>query len=95
MKTSIKIANLLFAFAFFAFLVTVGVASITRPQQTNSIYENRVLASYPTPTVESLATGRYFTKLETALCDHSAYRNAFLRLKRGWTLPWAGRWSIP
>lgn len=86
MKTGIKIANLLFVLAFLAFLATVGVTSVTRPQQTDSVYENRVLASYPTPTVENLATGRYFTKLETALCDHSAYRNAFLRLKTGMDL---------
>ncbi len=83
MKTSIKIANLLFALGFFAFLALIGVGHFALPEQTLSVYENRALADYPALQSRSVADGRYFTDLEKALCDHTAYRDSFLRLKTG------------
>lgn len=81
MKKSTIFANLTFAAAFIAFLVFMGVQSYRLPKESVSLYENRTLAEVPEVTAASLGDGAYFTDLETALCDGSAYRTAFLRLR--------------
>lgn len=81
MSKQIKIANILFSLACLLLLAAVWVWGMLQPKETMSRYENRALAELPQFSAETAADGSYFTKLETALCDHSPFRDGLLRLR--------------
>ncbi len=76
-----KLSDLLFVGLFMAVLAGVLLITLLRHGGTTSYYENRDLATFPTPAVAAVADGDYFTELETALCDHAPLRTSALKLK--------------
>ena len=81
MSKQTKIANILFPLICLILLAAVWVRGALQPKETVSLYENRALAELPVLSVETIGDGSYFTALETALCDHSAFREILLQTR--------------
>jgi len=75
-----RFANIIFAVFFAAFLFGVPVLTVLGPHSGYSFYENRKLAGVPELTLDGLVEGQYFNDIETALSDHIALRDRFLKL---------------
>lgn len=75
-----RVANIVFAVFFAAFLFGVPVLTVLGPHSGYSFYENRKLAGIPELTLERLADGQYFNDIETALSDHIGLRDRLLKL---------------
>ena len=66
----------------FAFLITAPLVMILFfPKDDFSAEENRMLASLPTASAESLLDGSFSKGLETYTADHFPFRPVLLKLK--------------
>jgi hypothetical protein len=74
-----KVANLLFIVFFLGFLFVGTFATVTRPPETVSFYENRTLAVIPDFNQEKFLNGSWFSAWETYLKDHAAGRSTLLK----------------
>ncbi len=72
-------ANILFIMCFLGFLFIGMTVTIVRPKETESFYENRMLASVPVLNKESFISGSWFNDWETYLKDHAAARSTLLK----------------
>ncbi len=57
-----------------------SAVSVFSPKEKGSFYENRRLAVFPVPSVETVLDGTFFSNVETYISDHFAYRVPLLRL---------------
>lgn len=69
-----NVCNLIFVALVLAALVTFAVLHISTPKKTESNYENRMLATCPTPAADAVRDGSFHTALEKFLQDHMPYR---------------------
>ncbi|MEI3500938.1 MAG: hypothetical protein V8Q39_05485 [Anaerovoracaceae bacterium] len=66
----------------FAVFITVSMAvTLSNRDETYSYFENRLYATVPEVTAESVAGGEFFSGLESFLCDHAAGRQILLKAK--------------
>ena len=75
-----KLANILVTLGFLGFLALVLVATLVRPKESWSYYENRNLARPAELTLENLWNGTFPNSVESVLQDHAAGRNTMLKL---------------
>lgn len=61
-------------------LAVFSAVSVFSPKEKGSFYENRRLAVFPVPSVETVLDGTFFSNVETYISDHFAYRVPLLRL---------------
>ena len=61
-------------------LAVFSADSVFSPKEKGSFYENRRLAVFPVPSVETVLDGTFFSNVETYISDHFAYRVPLLRL---------------
>lgn len=73
-------ACIVFLAVFCAALFAFPLRTLFGPHAGVSFYEQRSLAPLPSPTVEALWTGSFFSDAETALSDHAAWRDTLLGL---------------
>ncbi len=66
---------------FFAVIGTVSLLGLIVPDKQFSENENRVLASAPSLTVQSILDGSFMKKAETYLTDQFPFRNAAISVK--------------
>lgn len=76
-----RMAELFITVCFLAFLVIGLAVTVLRPRETVSFYENRALAGFPRPTVQSVGDGSFATQFEVYLDDHAALRSSMLFAK--------------
>ena len=76
-----KISRVFVPVCFAAVLLILMAATILRPMEYSSYFENRDLAAFPQLTAQSLMDGSFFTGLERFFTDHSAGRNSLLKIK--------------
>ena len=67
--------------SFFLIVGTVSFTGIITPDRDFSENENRVLASMPALTLQSLADGSFMKKAETYLADQFPFRDTAIRFK--------------
>lgn len=72
-------ANILFMLCFLAFLYLGAAATVLKPKETVSVFENRELASIPEVSKHSLWNGSWFSGWESYLKDHAAGRETLLK----------------
>ena len=60
-------------------LAVFSAVSVFSPKEKGSFYENRRLAVFPVPSVETVLDGTFFSNVETYISDHFAYRVPLLR----------------
>lgn len=76
-----RVSELFITVCFLAFL-GIGLAiTVLRPREHISYYENRALAAFPRPTVQSVGDGSFASQFEVYLDDHAALRNSMLFAK--------------
>lgn len=61
-------------------LAVFSAVSVFSPKEKGSFYENRRLAVFPVPSVETVLDGTFFSDVETYISDHFACRVPLLRL---------------
>ena len=61
-------------------LAVFSAVSVFSPKEKGSFYENRRLAVFPVPSVETVLNGTFFSDVETYISDHFACRVPLLRL---------------
>lgn len=61
-------------------LAVFSAVSVFSPKEKGSFYENRRLAVFPVPNVETVLDGTFFSDVETYISDHFACRVPLLRL---------------
>lgn len=61
-------------------LAVFSAVSVFSPKEKGSFYENRRLAVFPVPSVETVLYGTFFSDVETYISDHFACRVPLLRL---------------
>ena len=61
-------------------LAVFSAVSVFSPKEKGSFYENRRLAVFPVPSVETVLDGTFFSNVETYISDHFACRVPLLRL---------------
>ena len=61
-------------------LAVFSAVSVFIPKEKGSFYENRRLAVFPVPSVETVLDGTFFSDVETYISDHFACRVPLLRL---------------
>ena len=61
-------------------LAVFSTVSVFSPKEKGSFYENRRLAVFPVPSVETVLDGTFFSDVETYISDHFACRVPLLRL---------------
>lgn len=70
----------IFLLGLIVFLLAVPAATLLwSHQQTTAYYENRTLAAFPAPTMETLADGSFTSALETWWSDHFPGRSTLLK----------------
>jgi hypothetical protein len=74
-----KAANILFMLVFFGFLFVGMAATVLRPKESESFFENRALAAVPDLSRATLLDGSWFADWETYLKDQAAGRNTLLK----------------
>ena len=74
------IAHILFSILFVAILAGILAITVWSPKESVSYYENRNLAEWPEVTMEAIADGSWFSKVECYCCDQAALRNTILKL---------------
>ena len=55
-------------------LAVFSAVSVFSPKEKGSFYENRRLAVFPVPSVETVLDGTFFSDVETYISDHFACR---------------------
>ena len=65
---------------FCSTLAVFSAVSVFSPKEKGSFYENRRLAVFPVPSVETVLDGTFFSDVETYISDHFACRVPLLRL---------------
>ncbi len=81
-----RMADLILSICFVGFMAAALTATLARPPETASYWENRRLAALPEPSAETVGDGQYFAQLETYLADHAAGRTTLLRIQTGMDL---------
>ncbi|MHC1695702.1 MAG: hypothetical protein AB9835_10635 [Eubacteriales bacterium] len=76
-----KLSMYVLAGCFVAFLYLGMAATIIKPKDTYSYYENRTYAPFPEISFSSIYEGNFFGGLEKFLVDHAALRTTLLRVK--------------
>lgn len=71
---------------FLLFIYTISILFIALPKKDYSAHEKRYLADFPTFTVESFFSSDFGKDFETALCDHTPFRNFFVGLNSYYNL---------
>ena len=61
-------------------LAVFSAVSVFSPKEKGSFYENRRLAVFPVPSVETVLDGTFFSDVETYISDHFTCRVPLLRL---------------
>lgn len=74
-----KISNVLFLLLSALLLISVPVLTLLLPHHSTSYYEQRTLASLPTPSKEAVLDGSFFNGLETFAADHIGGRDYLLK----------------
>lgn len=78
--TSKKASQIFAAAGFLIVLLSAMAATLLRPKENYSYYENRAYAEMPALTAESAAAGSWGEETESCLRDHAAGRATLLRL---------------
>lgn len=73
--------NKIFFYSFMLVWLLLIVFNFILPKVEFSEQENRVLASFPTFTLEKLIDGKYSNELDDYINDHFAFRNSWIRVK--------------
>ncbi len=76
-----KRASWVLVFLFCGFIAVFFLLNIFLPNREFSEQENRVLASAPTFTLDSLASGKFTSDFETYTTDQFAFRDQWITLK--------------
>lgn len=76
-----RIAELVMTVCFLVFLAVGLTATLAREPETVSFWENRMLASFPEYSAQSIGDGSYASQLEEYLSDHAALRTNLLKAK--------------
>ena len=74
-----RLAEMLFALLFLAFLFLVMFAILFLPRSDTSYFENRALAPRPTLTAQTVLDGSFFQQVDDWLSDHTGGRNYLLK----------------
>ena len=74
-----KAANIFFSLCLLGFLFIGMAATVVRPKETESFFENRALASLPVLHRQTFLNGSWFTEWETYFKDHAAGRSTLLK----------------
>ncbi|NLT15083.1 MAG: hypothetical protein GXY05_12150 [Clostridiales bacterium] len=74
-----KAANIIFMLFFLGFLFVGMTVTAVKPKETESIFENRTLASMPVLHRETFLDGSWFSQWETYFKDHAAGRDTLLK----------------
>ncbi len=71
---------------FFVFLVLLPLLTILLPKKTFSENENRVLESFPTPTIATIQDKSFMDRFESFFSDHFLFREGWIQIKNGMEL---------
>lgn len=74
-----RVSNIAFLCAALLLIVLIPVASLVGPRAQASYYEQRTLARFPSPSLETICNGAFFADLETYAADHIAGRDYLLK----------------
>ena len=74
-----KTGDIITVFGCFALCMIVGIFTFVLPHQDFSDEENRALADAPILSVDSIMSGKYFSRFSAFFSDHIVMRNAFVR----------------
>ena len=74
-----RISNIVFLCVALLLIVTIPIVTLLMPKKTVSYYEQRSLATFPSPSIETILNGKFFDDLENYAADHIAGRDTILK----------------
>lgn len=81
-----KFLKALPAIVFSGFIALMMILFLVLPKASYSPNEKRYLSDFPELTFDSFFSGEFGKKFETYLCDHTAFRNAYVGLNAYYNL---------
>lgn len=74
-----RVSNIAFLCAVLLLIVLIPVTSLLGHREQTSYYEQRTLARFPSPSLETISNGAFFADLETYAADHIVGRDYLLK----------------